>query len=190
MLQQIQSHFCSRKFRNFSFIFLDIDHFKSINDTYGHATGDRVLRGLGQGLRKSLRPYDLIGRYGGEEFLVLLPDTSLPEAKIVAEKLRQMVASLTFSTGLTEIHVTVSLGISALVEHQPYLPPPVSAQDLAGLFAPSPPLDWDQWKADILHIIDRLIELADTAMYAAKKFGRNQSCVYEEKQDESANSDL
>jgi diguanylate cyclase (GGDEF)-like protein len=91
---------------------LDLDHFKRINDAYGHSRGDEVLAAVATVLRSSLRESDFVGRYGGEEFLLLLPDTGRDEAVIVAEKVRAAVASL----GLSEISqpVTASFGIAAV----------------------------------------------------------------------------
>ena len=91
---------------------LDLDHFKRINDAYGHSRGDEVLAAVATVLRSSLRERDFVGRYGGEEFLLLLPDTGRDQAVVVAEKVRAAVAGL----GLSEIGqpVTASLGIAAV----------------------------------------------------------------------------
>ena len=99
--------------RPFSVAFLDIDHFKSVNDTYGHGVGDVVLRGVAQTVRTNLRATDTIGRYGGEEFMLLLTETSPEEATVLTEKLRQLVARQRFPTdGDGTIQVTVSIGIA------------------------------------------------------------------------------
>jgi diguanylate cyclase (GGDEF)-like protein len=91
---------------------LDLDHFKRINDAYGHSRGDEVLAAVATVLRSSLRESDFVGRYGGEEFLLLLPDTGRDQAVVVAEKVRAAVAGL----GLSEINqpVTASIGIAAI----------------------------------------------------------------------------
>jgi diguanylate cyclase (GGDEF)-like protein len=91
---------------------LDIDHFKRINDTYGHTTGDDVLRTLGSELREHIRYPDTIGRYGGEEFLIVLPHSSLKAASEQAERLCRHVRSLRIRSGEQEIAVTVSIGIA------------------------------------------------------------------------------
>ena len=95
---------------------LDIDHFKSINDTYGHDAGDDVLREFAVRIRKSVRGIDLAARYGGEEFVVVMPETDLHVAGIVAERLRQAVASEPFAIekGARRIDVTMSIGLSML----------------------------------------------------------------------------
>ena len=95
---------------------LDIDHFKSINDTYGHDAGDDVLREFAIRIRKSIRGIDLACRYGGEEFVVVMPETDLAVATMVAERLRRRIASEPFliEKGTRSIDVTISIGIAAL----------------------------------------------------------------------------
>jgi len=95
----------------------DLDHFKTINDTYGHSRGDTVLKDVAYVLRKELRTLDLLYRIGGEEFLVLMPGASLGDAARVAERLRAAVESTTVGEGL---RVTMSLGVSASVEGLPF----------------------------------------------------------------------
>ncbi|MEI6206449.1 MAG: diguanylate cyclase [Desulfuromonadales bacterium] len=103
---------CIRKRGNLSFILLDIDHFKLVNDTYGHLQGDIVLREVSLLLQKELRSYDCAARYGGEEFVVILPDSSLKEAVFVAERVRLSVQGATFSDELAGLNLTVSLGVA------------------------------------------------------------------------------
>jgi two-component system cell cycle response regulator len=102
-----------RQGRLLSLLMIDIDHFKSINDTYGHPTGDSVLRGVASMLSKRLRSTDKLARYGGEEFCLVLPETSLSSAVRIAEELRDMVAQQTFAAEGREIRVTVSIGVAA-----------------------------------------------------------------------------
>ena len=96
-----------------SCIMLDIDHFKTINDTHGHRFGDFVLWELGNLLRASVRADDIVGRYGGEEFMLILPATEGPGAALVAEKLRASIESHCFRTGNRQTIVTVSLGVAS-----------------------------------------------------------------------------
>ena len=102
--------------RELSVLMLDIDHFKKINDTHGHLTGDSVLRGLAAILQKRLRPSDRLGRYGGEEFCAILPETSLTSAAHMAEELRKLVETYAFSAENREVRVTISIGASSLAE--------------------------------------------------------------------------
>jgi diguanylate cyclase (GGDEF)-like protein len=103
----------SRYNRPFSVAFVDIDHFKAVNDTYGHPAGDTVLRGVAQTIHTNLRSTDLIGRYGGEEFMLLLAETNVEDATILAEKLRALVAKGKYVVeGNANLSVTVSIGIA------------------------------------------------------------------------------
>jgi len=95
-------------------LFIDIDHFKDINDSLGHAVGDGVLQAVGRGLRDRLRRGDLLARYGGEEFVALLPDTDLEAAVRVAEVLRSRIASLDFDALTGGLPVRVSIGVAQL----------------------------------------------------------------------------
>ncbi|MBC3875750.1 GGDEF domain-containing protein [Undibacterium flavidum] len=100
-----------RKFhRTFVLAMLDIDHFKHINDVYGHAAGDEVLRTIAKVLPQSLRQIDIVCRYGGEEFTLLLPGTNLDEAKIILERLRAAIQNTPFVFGDQTLQVTVSIG--------------------------------------------------------------------------------
>jgi diguanylate cyclase len=127
-----------------SLLMMDIDHFKSFNDNYGHLTGDQVLRLVGMTLKQSIKGQDITARYGGEEFAVVLPNTPLRQAIIVADNIRRMVMSKELkkkSTGEILGRVTVSAGVSTLKP------------------------DEDAYA---------LIERADGCLYAAKRSGRNR----------------
>jgi diguanylate cyclase (GGDEF)-like protein len=128
---------------------IDIDHFKTVNDTYGHLAGDAVLASIAAAMRGMLRDYDIVGRFGGEEFAILLPHTTGPEAHEIAERLRhklaQIVTPVTDGTASIPLQVTVSIGVAAL--------------------------------ASAHHDLDDLITDADTALYQAKQSGRNATCL-------------
>ena len=136
----------SRRYqREFSLIIFDIDHFKKINDTYGHPTGDRVLIAISRGVEQSVRGSDIIARYGGEEFAVILPETDLTAANAVAERLRNDIERLDiFVDGMT-IKATVSVGYTCY-------------RNSARI----------QEKSAI-------IGMADRALYIAKQSGRNMT---------------
>jgi diguanylate cyclase (GGDEF)-like protein/PAS domain S-box-containing protein len=139
--------------RPLSAILFDLDHFKAVNDAHGHLAGDRVLRAVAQQCRGLLRKSDLVGRYGGEEFVCLLPETTLAGAAQVAERFRTLVAQSDLGLeAAAPLHVTVSLGVAAL------------HPDECGAPEPQPALE-------------RLIERADQALYAAKRAGRNCVCL-------------
>jgi diguanylate cyclase (GGDEF)-like protein len=97
-----------------SFILCDLDHFKSINDTHGHDIGDEVLKGASHALLDGVRDVDFIARWGGEEFLVVLPDTDAEGARLVAERLRKKVADVSFDHVGHAFSVTVTLGIATM----------------------------------------------------------------------------
>jgi diguanylate cyclase (GGDEF)-like protein len=96
---------------------VDIDNFKNINDTYGHVAGDEVLRKLAGELRNHIRHPDVIGRYGGEEFLVVLPYSTVKAAAEQAERLRKYVQSLVIQSGENEITLTISMGLAQYKIH-------------------------------------------------------------------------
>ncbi|MBL6954047.1 MAG: diguanylate cyclase [Alphaproteobacteria bacterium] len=98
--------------RDFSFLMIDVDHFKAANDEHGHAAGDDVLRQLATACARTLRESDILGRIGGEEFAALLPETGAKTAHLVAERLRQAVASLIIKTKTGPLSITVSVGIT------------------------------------------------------------------------------
>lgn len=91
---------------------LDVDHFKRINDTYGHQAGDEVLKRIAEEVPKSLRSMDCFGRYGGEEFLMILPSTSLEGTIIKANRVREEIAKITFNNLPSEEKITISAGVS------------------------------------------------------------------------------
>lgn len=97
-----------------SLIMVDLDHFKAVNDHYGHQGGDEVLRAVAAILAGQMRPYDLAARFGGEEFAVILPETGVAAALQVAERLRAQVASHSFAAPLAALQVTASLGVATL----------------------------------------------------------------------------
>jgi len=97
-----------------SLILMDLDHFKGINDTFGHQTGDAVLRGTASLLVESLRSSDFPARYGGEEFAVILPHTSRDHAALLAERIRARVENRNFGECQGEVRMTVSAGVAAL----------------------------------------------------------------------------
>lgn len=146
----------ARYSRPLSLAFIDIDHFKPVNDTYGHETGDKVLQAVAAIFREQTRKTDFVGRYGGEEFVLIFPETTLEEATAVAEKLRLEVLKLRVEASETEnVGVSVSIG-------------------LAG----------GQGGRHLR--LEQLLRDADSAMYSAKSLGRNQTYIFEEIDDDSA----
>jgi two-component system cell cycle response regulator len=97
-----------------SAIMIDIDHFKNLNDTYGHAVGDLALREVARRIKNCVRTVDLVARYGGEEFVILMPETGLQAAGIVAERIRRSVADDPVVNHGMEVYTTLSLGVAEL----------------------------------------------------------------------------
>lgn len=95
-----------------SLVMVDIDHFKKINDTFGHTEGDKVLKEIASLLKTSVRKKDTVARYGGEEFILILPEAGLEETVMISERIRQLVEKTPFDVGQAHINLTVSLGIS------------------------------------------------------------------------------
>jgi diguanylate cyclase (GGDEF)-like protein len=107
----------SRYERYFSLLLIDIDHFKLVNDTYGHPAGDAVLKSLSQTLKMQIRSVDIAGRYGGEEFVIILPETNSSGAQLVGERIRNVVSKLPFMLpNGSEIGLTISIGIASFPE--------------------------------------------------------------------------
>ncbi|HNB51536.1 MAG TPA: PAS domain S-box protein [Anaerolineales bacterium] len=142
----------SRRYAHSLCIFmLDIDHFKQVNDTYGHLVGDLVLQKVIQWSRETVRRTDRIGRYGGEEFIVMLPETEIIHAMQIAERLRERIEQTPLKMKDEEVFVTVSIGVSYLR------------------------IRLDESPEDLLK---ELLEQADQALYVAKASGRNRVVQY------------
>jgi diguanylate cyclase (GGDEF)-like protein len=100
-----------------SFLMLDVDHFKMVNDQYGHLTGDYVLKEVGQIIRENIREIDIAGRYGGEEFCIVLPETDLEGSQMVADRIRRVTEERLIKAYDTSIRITISIGISTYPAH-------------------------------------------------------------------------
>ena len=130
-----------------SLLMADIDLFKAINDDFGHPAGDRVIKAVAGCLQQEIRESDHVARYGGEEYAIILPDTPIQDAYIVAERIRKTIDSLRIKYEDNLIHFTMSLGIAC-------------------------------FQTEERTTSDKLIKRADSALYQAKKQGRNQCCVF------------
>ncbi len=112
LMEQAEHALARRSGLPLALMMIDVDHFKRINDVYGHPAGDEVLRKVAVRLRERMRGQDMLGRYGGEEFCVTVPDTDISGALNLAESLRESISSMPFSTEYIELSITVSIGIS------------------------------------------------------------------------------
>lgn len=106
--------YAQRKELNLGLLLIDLDHFKLVNDNYGHVVGDQVLRAIAKKIEETIRAEDVLARYGGEEFCVLCRDTELMKATVLAERIRHAVASMSHMTPQGAITTTVSIGVVAL----------------------------------------------------------------------------
>lgn len=154
----------AEKGAEFCLIMIDLDHFKNVNDRYGHASGDYVLREVAQRLKDSLRACDLIARLGGEEFLVALPETSVEEAAQLAERLRLSVSlrPIFLKTG-RKLTVTASVGVAKGLAQS------ASMQRRTGTFDVTPGV--------MPFAIASVFDAADAALYLAKEGGRNKVVI-------------
>jgi diguanylate cyclase (GGDEF)-like protein len=100
--------------RDLTLILLDLDHFKVVNDNFGHTVGDKVLQTVAQLFSSCLRSTDIIGRYGGEEFTILLPETGLRGARLLTQRIRASIASRPVQIGDNSIDITVSIGVAVM----------------------------------------------------------------------------
>lgn len=149
--------------RPFCVLMMDVDHFKQVNDTYGHLTGSKTLEEIGHSITKILRSGDVAARFGGEEFAAFLLDAELAQGIVAAERIRQAIEEREFSVirqgRAVEVHrVTISIGVAAF---------PNDSSD---------PIE--------------LVEMADSALYRAKREGRNRVCVYHDLDENEANKPL
>lgn len=113
---EVELNRCQRNNTPISLIMADIDHFKRVNDQYGHQAGDQVLVKVADLFIEQLRTYDMAARYGGEEFCLVLPETGLQAASEVAERIRARAAAMTFSAPMERDHLTISFGVAAFDE--------------------------------------------------------------------------
>ena len=135
----------------FSIMMVDLDHFKQINDLYGHSMGDKVLQVTAAVLKGQTREGDIIARFGGEEFVLALPNTDLEGAKQLADRILHSLRSLAFNAGGKTVRVTTSIGLSGLT----------------GLESPDRP-----------DLLESLLRQADQALYYSKAHGRDQIRAY------------
>ncbi len=146
----------ARSLRNqedLSCMFLDVDYFKKVNDTYGHSVGDLVLTRMVSVIKKQVRACDIVARYGGEEFVVALPGTGLGRAKDIAERLRMSVNAEAYTYNDGHLSISISVGLTTLGQPR------------------------DDGVLDVEEISIRMLECADKALYMAKENGRNQVVV-------------
>ena len=148
-----------RGMQKLSLVVVDIDFFKKFNDTYGHLVGDEILYELAVTLEKTLRKYDVLARFGGEEFFILLPETGIKTAKKVAERLR---VSLFKNRKMKRYDVTISLGVTEYKHEKEFRKIKREGKNV---------------KVEVKDTMKKMIKRADKALYVSKKEGRNRVSV-------------
>ncbi len=141
-----------------SLLFIDLDFFKQVNDEHGHQIGDQLLTELGELIKKSIRDYDVACRFGGEEFVVLLPQTTLENAFDLADRLREKVANQLFCSSTAMLRITASFGVSMTPEFS----------DSTNQFT----------EEEVNTIAEKIVSDADNALYQAKEAGRNRVVAF------------
>src|SRR6185369_7217909 len=146
-IQESKRRLCMELGVDLSLLLLDLDLFKKVNDVHGHLFGDVVLKGVAKVILKSVRKTDMVSRYGGEEFAVLLPGTNVSGAGVIAENIRRAIEQHSFKSAHEKVHVTASVGVASINDHAPDSP-------------------------------QKLLDMADSALYCSKERGRNRIAVY------------
>lgn len=156
LLQELQMRISEaiRYDTDLSVILFDLDDFKAVNDKYGHTAGDKMLQKLIHVCSNWLRTTDFIGRYGGEEFMIVCPNTNIDGAMALSERIRIAVEQSEFKFSVYKLKMTISIGVTELYDHLENIAPPVN-------------------EVQLMH---EFIDAADNAMYEAKKAGKN--CVF------------
>ena len=163
-LAEREFHVAMRYRPPLSIIMFDIDNFKEINDTFGHLMGDQVLQRITQVVCKEIRSADLIGRYGGDEFVILLPQTSAQEALFLAERIHASVAAMPKDNDIDPVVHTVSIGIAQTIHNA--IPNPL------------PDTALESGRTMQFDTLEDLFQRADQALYAAKQSGRNRTVIF------------
>lgn len=163
-LAEREFHVAMRYRRPLSIIMFDIDYFKQINDTFGHLMGDQVLQSITHAVCAEIRSADLIGRYGGDEFVILLPQTGAQEALSLAERIHTSVATMPMENNIDPMVLTVSIGIAQTIHNTT----PYPLHDT--VLEPGRILQFDT--------LENLFLRADQALYAAKQAGRNRTVIF------------
>ncbi len=170
LLKRFTEELAVRRYRDISVIFCDLDRLKETNDKHGHGCGDRLLKKTGLIFAGSLREYDIAGRYGGDEFVVILPDTNMKQAVIVARILRRKLAEHIIQCNEVKISPSLSYGIASLKDNRGYIMKTLKLPSLKHIFEITDPktIDWTKIKSVKQRIAETMLEMADNALHRAK----------------------
>ncbi len=170
IIERLHHELFVREYRDLALIFFDIDNFKKINDNYGHPAGDKILKKIGKLLKSTIRDCDIAGRYGGDEFLVVLPNTAMNEAIKVSEDLRKGIKRSRVKYNKNGLKVTSSFGVVSLKDNEEDIVKNLEISSLKELYRIINPrsTDWKKIKKVKLQIADLLIKMVDNSLYKAK----------------------
>ncbi len=171
IISNLKHELSIRKYRDLSLIFFDIDHFKEINDTHGHQVGDKILINIGEIIKKSIRNYDIPGRYGGDEFIIILIDTNIEQASYVAEILRNKIEKNRFRNQEEDIYISASFGVTSLKDNAGYIEKTLKIDNLKNIYEIKNinEVDWNKIEEFKFQISEVLLKMADMSLYRAKQ---------------------
>ncbi len=171
LMNRFEQELSTRTLKDISVMFFDIDDFKNINDKYGHKCGDMVITQVGSILKQTLRISDICGRYGGDEFMVILPETSVSNSRIAAQSLQTAIKNSRILYQEINIDITLSIGITSLFACSEYILQKLGIENLNELYPVNTDdsTDWSKISSLKKNMIDLLLTMADQAMYQAKK---------------------
>jgi diguanylate cyclase (GGDEF)-like protein len=174
IINSLKHALAMRKYRDLALIFFDLDNFKDINDEFGHQTGDKMLTAIGKKIKSSVRSYDIAGRYGGDEFVVILLDTNLAQAAYVAEELRKAISNTkVVPDGFSnkQLSITSSFGVTSLKDNSGYIEKFLNIDSLENIYniKDVSNVDWNRIEDYKLQISEILLKMADMSLYRAKQ---------------------
>ncbi len=171
VITHLKRELAIRKYRDLVLIFFDLDNFKEINDRFGHQVGDKILSTIGKMVKVSIRNYDIVGRFGGDGFIVILPETNLEQAKIVIAGLQKAIMKTTLTDNKKKALMSASFGVSSLKDNAAYIEEILHIDNLKQLYEikKNHKADWNQIEKTKERIAEVLLRIADISLYKAKQ---------------------
>ncbi len=176
ILENLKRELSIRKYRDLSVLFIDIDNFKEINEGYGHQAGDLAILMTGKTIKTAIRKYDTAGRYGGDEFMVILPGAGLDNAVSAAEVLRKAIMDKKLKYQNKEVSVTSSFGAASLRDNAEYIEKTLGIENLKELYAVRnrEEADWNKIEKQKERVSELILKMAVEALCQANKTGFNK----------------
>lgn len=166
---KLSEELSKREYNDLSLIFCDIDHFKEFNDLYGHQLGDKVLTHVGELIKEALRKYDFAGRYGGEEFVIVLANSDESQAINVAYKIRERLRELPLEHEGSSLEVRLSYGVACLKSNSLYLAKQLKIEKIEDIFGQELPFEAEELEDVKERLSKLLLKISDNALYSAKR---------------------